>query len=98
LSTLPAGFRTDGASVPRYIPLAYALFGNTSEEAATLHDWLYTAQPVPRAMADRVLLEASQATGVPGWRRWPMWLGVRIGGGSHWTAPINGGAVPPTAT
>jgi hypothetical protein len=31
-----------------------------------------------------VLREASAVTGVPAWRRWLMWAGVRLGGGSHW--------------
>lgn len=83
--TVPAGFQTDFASVPR-LPIAYALFGDTSDEAAVVHDYLYTTHLVPRVMADAVLREASKLTGVPAWRRWPMWLGVRLFGGtkSHW--------------
>lgn len=80
---VPPGFITDLASVPRY-PIVYFLAGGTSNEASVIHDWLYTAKPVTRAMADAVLREASALTGVPGWRRWIMWAGVRLGGGSHW--------------
>jgi hypothetical protein len=80
---VPAGFQTDLASVPR-LPVIYLLTGDTSSAAAVVHDWLYSSHVVPRAMADAVLKEASQATGVPGWRRWLMWAGVRLGGGSHW--------------
>lgn len=80
---VPVGFITDLASVPR-IPIAYFLAGGTSNEASVIHDWLYTTQPVSRAVADSVLREASAVTGVPGWRRWIMWAGVRLGGGSHW--------------
>jgi hypothetical protein len=83
--TVPAGFQTDLASVPR-IPLIYDLVGDTSRKAAVVHDWLYGAGLVPRDVADAVLREASQVTGVPGWRRWLMYLGVRIGGASHYTA------------
>lgn len=80
---VPPGFVTDLASVPRY-PIVYFLAGGTSNEASVIHDWLYTAKPITRAMADAVLREASALTGVPGWRRWIMWAGVRLGGGSHW--------------
>lgn len=80
---VPVGFVTDLASVPR-IPIAYFLAGGTSNEASVVHDWLYTEKKLPRAMADSVLREASAVTGVPGWRRWIMWAGVRLGGGSHW--------------
>lgn len=80
---VPRGFVTDLASVPR-LPVVYLLAGGTSNEAAVVHDWLYSTQPVPRAIADKVLREASAATCVPAWRRWLMYWGVRIGGAPHW--------------
>lgn len=83
--TVPAGFKTDLASVPR-LPIVYWLAGGTSSKAAVVHDYLYTTGLVPRDVADAVLREASACIGVPGWRRWIMWAGVRIGGGSHYTA------------
>jgi hypothetical protein len=81
--TVPAGFITDLASVPR-VPIAYLLAGGTSNEASVVHDFIYSTHPVDRATADAVLKEASAVTGVPAWRRWIMWAGVRLGGGSHW--------------
>jgi hypothetical protein len=87
--TVPSGFKTDLASVPR-IPIAYELCGDTSSKAAVVHDFLYSTHLVDRATADAVLKEASAVTGVPAWRRWLMWAGVRVGGASHWaidTAP-----------
>ena len=82
--TVPAGFVTDLASVPR-LPLVYLLAGGTANEASVVHDWLYSTHVVPRAVADAVLREASAVTGVPAWRRWLMCAGVRIGGGGkHW--------------
>ena len=81
---VPAGFETDLASVPR-LPVVYWLTGNTSTTAAVVHDWLYQSGEVSRGMADAILREASAATGVPFWRRWLMWAGVRIGGASHFT-------------
>ena len=80
---VPAGFQTDLASVPR-LPVVYLLAGGTSSEAAVVHDYLYSTKKVPRATADAVLREASAVTGVPAWRSWLMWAGVRAFGGSHW--------------
>lgn len=81
--TVPIGFQTDFASVPR-LPLIFMLCGDTSNEAACVHDYLYSSHLVDRAIADEVLREASAITNVPAWRRWMMWAGVRVGGGSHW--------------
>lgn len=82
--TVPTGFVTDFASVPRIAPLAYAMCGGTSEEASVVHDYLYTTHTTTREIADAVLREASSVSGVPAWRRWLMWAGVRAFGGTHW--------------
>lgn len=84
--TVPAGFVTDFASVPR-IPVAYLLAGDEAHEEAVVHDWLYTTHLCDRATADGVFREAMGATGQAAWRSWLMWLGVRVGGASHWTEP-----------
>lgn len=81
--TVPAGFVTDFASVPR-IPIVYELAGDTSSEASVIHDYAYTKHFCLRAQADAVFYEASAITGVPLWRRFIMWLGVRLFGWSHW--------------
>jgi hypothetical protein len=81
--TVPAGFPTDLASVPR-LPVVYSLCGNVARRAAVVHDYLYTSGRAPRHVADAVFLEASAVIGVAGWRRWLMWAGVRIGGASHY--------------
>ena len=87
LIVVPSDFVTDFASVPR-LPLVYALSGDTAHLAAVVHDWLYTPpMKVPRKDADDILLEASAASGVPAWRRWMMWAGVRVGGGSKFQVP-----------
>jgi hypothetical protein len=80
---VPAGFKTDLASVPRW-PVIYWLIGSTSTEAAVVHDYLYSTHIVKRSIADAVLREASAVTGVPAWRRFLMWAAVRCFGGSHW--------------
>lgn len=95
--TIPAGTLTDLASVPRF-PLVYLLAGGTSNAAAALHDGLYQLHlpGIDRQMADAILREASQASGVPGWRRWMMWAGVRMGGGSHWENKATPGKIVDT--
>jgi hypothetical protein len=82
--TVPVGFETDYASVPR-VALAFVLCGDTAHAASAVHDWLYTFHPVTRDVADAVLREAALVSGVPAWRAALLWAGVRIGGGgSHW--------------
>jgi hypothetical protein len=81
--TVPAGFISDYASVPR-APLVYWLCGDTSTMASVVHDAIYTYHWVDRATADKVLREASAVTGVAAWRRTLMYWGVRLGGASHW--------------
>lgn len=80
--TVPKGYETDFASVPR-VPIAYWLTGDTAHMAAVVHDWLYTTGLVPRDMADEVLLEAMAVEGVPAWRRYAMYWAVRAFGGGH---------------
>lgn len=85
---VPAGFVTNFASVPRF-GFIYALFGGKANEAATLHDYLYTnPAPVPRPVADATFKEASKVTGVAAWRYWPMYLGVRLFGASHYNTAM----------
>ena len=83
--SVPAGFVTDLASVPR-LPVAFFLAGGLAHAAAVLHDWLYTTHSTDRATADAVFQDAARACGVSPWRAWVMWLGVRAGGASAWAA------------
>ena len=83
--TVPAGFITDLASVPR-LPLTYLLAGGTAHVAAVIHDWLYASKPVDRRTADAVFLEVMQVTGVPAWRAWLMYGAVRVAGWRAWAA------------
>ena len=78
--TVPRGFKTDFASVPR-LPLSYAFFGNVAHKAAVVHDFLYQEKLVERKLADDVFYEAMEASGVWAWRRWPMYWAVRLFGG-----------------
>lgn len=83
--TVPVGFVTDFASVPR-IPLVFDWLGDRGNLAATLHDWLYTApHPIDdRGLADDILHEALLVQGVGDLEAEATWAGVRIWGASHW--------------
>lgn len=82
--TVPIGMTTDFASVPR-VAVAFALCGDSAHAASALHDDLYSTHIVDRATADAVLREAALVSGVPAWRAFLLWAGVRIGGASHWS-------------
>lgn len=88
---VPAGFRTDFASVPR-IPGAYTLLGGRAKWEAVLHDYLYRVLHLGRRVADQVFLEAMRVKrpvlegdefiwkAQPAWVRGSMWSGVRAFG------------------
>ena len=81
---VPVNFLTDFASVPR-IPFIYAVFGNTSYSAATIHDYLYSGlHQISREDADAVFLEAMESRKQSKWHRKVMWKAVRwFGKGSY---------------
>jgi hypothetical protein len=82
--TVPAGFKTDFASVPR-LPVLWLALGDTAREAGTLHDWLYTApHPTDRATADALLREAAISTGWGAIRAQALCIGVRTFGAAFW--------------
>lgn len=83
--TVPSGFETDFASVPR-VPVFFTLFGDRAHREAVLHDYLYRCDSSPvveRSQADNVFLEAMKERGKGFFVRYAMYWGVRLGG---WTA------------
>lgn len=80
--TVPAGFDTDFASVPR-LPFMFWFLGDRADYAAVLHDWLYRTANATRREADRAFLWAAEMEGVGRISRWTMWAGLRVGG---WTS------------
>lgn len=88
--SVPIGFVTDFASVPR-LPFIFVAFGDRANSAATLHDWLYCRDPITknhpvadRETADLLLKEAALAQGVSTEVAEALYLGVRAGGSGHW--------------
>lgn len=77
---VPAGFRTDFASVPRPVTWLVPRFG-VYTLAAILHDWLVTEglDAVTARDADGIFRRVMRESGVPVLRRWIMWAGVRWG-------------------
>jgi hypothetical protein len=78
----PKGFVTDFASVPR-LPILYWAFGTRGNSAATIHDLMYRWGQIPRLKAETVYLEAMKVYGQWFFTRYPMYLGVLLGG--HWS-------------
>lgn len=83
LLTVPVGFYTDFASVPR-LGIVYAMLGDRAHQPAVVHDWLYYSALTTRRVADDVLMEAMALLGLPFWQRYPIWWGVRVGGWKSW--------------
>jgi hypothetical protein len=86
--TVPAGFRTDYASIPRGLWNLLPPVGKY-DRGAVVHDALYqwgavNATAITRDMADRTLREAMQVCGVGRVQRWMIYTGVRIGGWVVW--------------
>lgn len=88
---VPKDFITDLATVPR-LPFVFWWAGRRGDAAAVVHDWLYEfgikfRQIHDRLEADELYLEILLDTGVPWACAYPMYLGVRAGGDSHFDVP-----------
>ncbi|MOA12474.1 hypothetical protein D3C78_1324690 [compost metagenome] len=88
LVVVPAGYRTDLASVPR---IAWSLVPRDEEaarRASVLHDYLYTdlTARFTRQEADRIFHDALLEDGMPRALAWLLWCAVRVGGRGNWEA------------
>lgn len=99
--TVPKGFVTDLASIPRWAWILLPPDGPWVK-AAIIHDFLYAtegtgrwkghasgnsrAEPYTRAEADGILREAMENRGVDPGRRAIIWAAVRVGGACGWRA------------
>ena len=77
---VPVGFRTDFASVPRFFWRVFPPVGDWWR-AAAMHDYLYDATRVSKALADAMFWEGLIADDVPVWTRRLMYWAVRLFGG-----------------
>lgn len=94
------GFNTNYASIDVLKKLGmfafYAMLADYGDYAATIHDWLYSGYGIERAdgtvyyptrkECDEILKRALIAEGVDKFRAEIFYLGVRLGGQSHYTA------------
>ena len=93
--TVPCGFITDLASIPRMLRALIPVNGYHRAGAA-VHDFLYkeggypltgseqSYQPLSRKRCDKIFLEAMKESGVSRWKRKAMYRAVRIGAGGVW--------------
>jgi hypothetical protein len=82
--TVPFGFVTDFASVPR---LLWSLFSPTGRYgyAAVFHDFVYWEQDaITRKETDRVFRDTMEELGVPAWQMLTLYAAVRLFGGAAW--------------
>jgi hypothetical protein len=79
---IPKGTPSDLASVPRCLWWLFPPDG-VYQEAAVIHDWLYSKK-FSRWFADAIFRFVMQELGVPRWKLWLMWFGVRCGGWIWW--------------
>jgi len=82
--TVPAGFETDFASIPKCLWWYIAPSSPQIRDAAVIHDFLYSTQLVPRLCADTILREAMKSLGASILQRTLVYTAVRIGGASHY--------------
>jgi hypothetical protein len=80
---VPTGFKTDFASVPR-LPIVYLTLGGLGDEAAVLHDYLYSRAMYPREDCDMYFYLALRESGIGYLAAKAMYLGVRVGGAGHY--------------
>lgn len=82
--TVPKGFRTDGASIPRAF---WSTVGHPFEEyfeSAVIHDYLYRKGIGTKKNADKIFLQAMTDQGVNPIKRKIMYYAVKMFGRGAW--------------
>lgn len=85
--TVPVGFESDGASVPRFFwRVVFPPGDEHALRAAFFHDWIYRTHPAgwSRAAADNLFYSLLVADGVPKTRAKLAYWGVRLFGSRCW--------------
>lgn len=86
--TVPVGFITDFASIPKGFRDRLPAFREYAP-AAVVHDYLYTTHNIQsRLTADRMFLKAMKDCGTPLKGRLAMFLAVRLFGRGAWKAHL----------
>lgn len=80
---IPAGFVCNGASIPRVF---WACLGHPFDaelySSAVVHDYCYDSACIRRAQADKLFRVRMKSCGVRFFKRWIIWLAVRLFGKS----------------
>ncbi len=82
-ATVPQGFTTNLASIPRIFWNILPPAGKYAK-AAILHDWLYTQAKLPRKRCDEILMDGMKTLTVEPWKRAVMYYSVRLFGKNHY--------------
>ena len=85
--TVPKGFRSDGASVPRFFwRVVFPPGDHRAMRAAFAHDYIYRIHPDgwTKAAADLMFYGLLIRGGIPEIRAWLAYLGVRLFGSLAW--------------
>ena len=85
--TVPAGFETDGGSIPRPLWWLYPPFGGSCDEAYVIHDYAYAQAEqleLSRAEADALMLEGMEVLGFRPTGRRIIYGTVRLFGALAW--------------
>lgn len=96
LITVPKGFVTDLASIPRPLWIFFPPFGKYNE-AAVVHDYLYSVQNTTglnRKLADKIFKFIMKECGVDCATREVLYLGVRNFGSVFWKKEKINGLIP----
>lgn len=86
--SVPAGFESDGASIPRILqPVLGPPIGNRHLKAAIVHDWLCVNARTyeERVIGDAIFFSELKACSVQYWRRALLYAGVRLYARFVWT-------------
>ena len=81
--TVPVGFVTDFASVPRFLWWWLPYWGRYGK-GAVLHDYIYQTHCRTREEADKIFLEAMLVGGTKEWKAKLMYWSVRAFGWLSW--------------
>jgi len=77
--SVPAGFITDFASIPRFLWSIFPPWGRYGK-AAVIHDYCYRKGLFTRKRSDKIFYEAMKVLKVPYWKRCAMYRAVRLFG------------------
>ena len=84
--TVPKGFITDFATVPKKLHNIIGPSDTCIREAAVVHDYMYSklTNVYSRKQADQTLVEGMIVLCAAWWKRNLVYAAVRLFGGSHW--------------